>query len=383
MLIEYNKYQTYIEVELDAILHNANAIKVWTEKPLIAVVKANAYGHGAVRIAKHLDGQVDMFAVATIEEAIELRNEGIETPILILLHAILNHNVHYDLIEHIIVNKFTLTTDSLDSAKSLNSISAFVKMISLGQAPNIRVHVDINTGMNRSGIDYKEAKSFLEELKTLPRLDVTGVFTHLATAAESDKSFSHQQLERFNTAIENVPDDIIKHAANSAAALAIPESHYDAVRPGLSLYGIYPGDEKPIPLKPALTWKTYISWIEDIEAGVGVSYALTYKTQTPTRVAGIRVGYGDGYPRALSNCGEVLINGKRCPIIGQICMDLIVVKLERSGWHSVGDEVVLIGKQGNEEISVDEIAEKAGTIPYEILTQIGKRVQRTYKENNN
>ena len=377
-----NKYQTQLVVDLDAIFHNVNAIKAYTGKLIFAVIKADAYGHGAVEIAKHLDGHVDMFAVATVEEAIELRNERIETPILILCHTLLNHNVHYDLIEHIIVNKFTLTTDSLDSAKSLNHNSAFVKMISLGQAPNLRIHVDINTGMNRSGIDFKEANSFLDELKTLPRVDVTGIFTHFANAEEADKRFSHQQLERFNSVIENVPDDMIIHAANSAATLAIPESHYDSVRPGLSLYGIYPGDEKPIVLQPALTWKAYINWIQTIEAGEGVSYGLTYKTETQIRVAGIRVGFADGYPRALSNCGEVLIDGKRRPIIGRICMDLMVVKLGQTGWESVGDEVVLIGKQGNEEMSINEIAEKADTIPYEILTRIGKRVKRIYKESN-
>ncbi len=371
-----NKFQTHVEVELDTILHNANAIKEHTGKPLIAVVKADAYGHGAIQVVKHLQYDVDMFAVATVEEANELRDAGITSGILVLITPLSVHGIP------LILNEITTTVDNLSFAGLLSSQFTLLKK-TIGISSNAKVHVDINTGMNRSGIHYSEIDSFLNKLKTLPGLEITGVFTHLATADEPDKSFSHLQLERFNTAIENVPDDIIKHAANSAAALAIPESHYDAVRPGLSLYGIYPADEKPIPLKPALTWKAYISWIEGIEAGVGVSYALTYKTQTPTHVAGIRVGYGDGYPRALSNCGEVLINGKRCPIIGRICMDLIVVKLERSGWHSVGDEVVLIGRQGNEEISVNEIAEKAGTIPYEILTQIGKRVQRTYKENNN
>lgn len=377
-----NKYQTHVEVSLDTILQNANAIKSYTGSSIIAVVKADAYGHGAVQIAKHLDGQVDMFAVATVEEAVELRIERIVTPILILFPTLLDHNVHFDLIEHIIDNKFTLTTDSLDSAKSLNRNSAMVKMISLGQTPNIRVHVDVNTGMNRSGINYKETNHLLKQMNALPRLDVTGVFTHLATADQPDKSFSHQQLERFNSAIENVSDNIIIHAANSAATLAIPDSHFDAVRPGLSLYGIYPGEEKTIPLEPALTWKAYISWIEDIEAGEGVSYGLTYKTQERTRVAGIRVGYGDGYPRTLSNRGEVLIGGKRCPIIGRICMDITVVKLGHAGRYSVGDEVVLIGKQGVEEISVNEIAENAETIPYEILTRIGKRVKRIYKQKN-
>lgn len=374
------QFQTNIEIDLDAILQNVIAIKEHTGKPLFAVVKADAYGHGAIRVATYLQHQVDMFAVATVEEAIELSENGIQTPILILCHTLLDHNSHYDLIEYIINNKCTLTTDSIDSAKSLSNTSSSVKKMASENTPNIKVHVDINTGMNRSGTDYRKANILIDELMTIPNLNVTGVFTHLATAEEADKSFSHQQLERFNLATANVSGDIIKHAANSAATLAISESHYDAVRPGLSLYGIYPGEEKPISLQPALTWKAYVNWVQTIEAGEGVSYGLTYTARNRTHIAGIRIGFGDGYPRALSNCGEVLIRGKRCPIVGRICMDLIVVKLEQSDRYSVGDEVVLLGRQENEEISVNEIAEKADTIPYEILTRIGKRVKRLYKK---
>lgn len=369
------QYQTNIEIDLDAILQNVIAIEEHTGKPLIAVVKADAYGHGAIRIVKHLRYHVDMFAVATVEEANELRDAGITSNILVLITPLSVYGIP------IILSNITTTVDNLSFAGSLSTQFSLLKKI-MGISSNAKVHVNINTGMNRSGIHYSETDNFLNKLRTLPGLEITGVFTHLATAEKADKSFSHQQLERFNSATENIPDDTIKHAANSAATLAIPESHYDAVRPGLSLYGIYPGEEKPIELQPALTWKAYINWIHTVEAGEGVSYGLTYKTETRTRVAGIRVGFADGYPRALSNCGEVLIDGKRCPIIGRICMDMIVVKLGRSGCEFVGDEVVLIGKQGNEEISVDEIAEKAGTIPYEILTRIGKRVKRIYKESN-
>ncbi len=367
------QYHTHIEIDLDAILQNVVAIKEHTGKSLIAVLKADAYGHGAVRVADLLRNKVDMFAVATVEEANELRDAGITNNILVLFTPLSAYSIP------IILNEITTTVDNLSFAELLSTQFSHLKK-TMGISSRAKVHVDINTGMNRSGIQYSETDNFLNKLKTLPGIEITGMFTHLATAEEPDKSFSLMQLERFNSAIENVSDDIILHAANSAAALAIPESHYDAVRPGLSLYGIYPGEERPIPLKPALTWKAYISWIEDIEAGEGVSYGLTYKTQTQTRVAGIRVGYGDGYPRALSNCGEMLIGGKRCPIIGTICMDLIIVKLELSGSYSVGDEAVLIGKQGDEEISVNELAEKVDTIPYEILTRIGKRVQRIYKE---
>lgn len=369
----FSDLRTQLEVDLLAIHSNALAIKTHTGKKLIAVVKANAYGHGAIDVSNKLQDEVDMFAVATVEEALELRDEGIYNPIFVLFPP----NPLYA--ESIVQNQFITAVDNWHIIKMLS----FMKNIfDTGKelTSRVRVHVDINTGMNRSGIYYKEASSYLKELNTLSEIHVTGMFTHLATAEEPDKSFSHQQLQRFNSVVENVSEDIMKHAANSAAALAIPESYYDAVRPGLSLYGIYPGNEKPIPLEPALTWKAYICWIEEIKAGEGVSYGLTYVATSRTRVAGIHVGYGDGYPRALSNRGEVLIGGKRHPIIGQICMDLMVVKLEQTNEVSVGQEVVLLGKQEQEEISVNELAEKADTIPYEILTRIGKRVRRIYKE---
>lgn len=371
----FSDLRTQLEVNLLAIHRNVSAIKTHTGKKLIAVVKANAYGHGAIAVSDKLQDQVDMFAVANVEEAIELRDAGIYNPIFVLFPP----NPLYA--ETIVQNQFITAVDNWHIIKMLS----FMKNIfDIGKelTSRVKVHVDINTGMNRSGIHYTDASSFLKELDTHSEIQVTGVFTHLATAEEPDKSFSLQQLERFNSAVENASEDIMRHAANSAATLAIPESHYDAVRPGLSLYGIYPGEEQPIPLESALTWKAYICWIEDIKSGEGVSYGLTYKATSRTRVAGIHVGYGDGYPRALSNRGEVLIGGKRHPIIGQICMDLMVVKLEQNSEVSIGQEVVLLGKQENEEISVNELAEKADTIPYEILTRIGKRVRRIYKEDD-
>lgn len=371
----FSGLRTQLEVDLAAIHRNTLAIKTHTGKKLIAVVKANAYGHGAIPVAEKLQNDVDMFAVATVEEAIQLRNAGIYNPIFVLFSP----NPLYA--ESIVQNQFITAVDNWHIIKM---ISFMKNIFDIGKelTSRIKVHVDINTGMNRSGIHYNEASSYIKELTAHSDIQITGMFTHLATADELDKSFAYKQLERFNSVNANIPDDIIKHAANSAATLAIPESHYDAVRPGLSLYGIYPGQEKPIPLEPALTWKAYVCWIENIKAGEGVSYGLTEKVTTQTPIAGIHVGYGDGYPRALSNRGQVLIGGKRHPIIGRICMDLMVVKLEQNSEVSIGQEVVLLGKQEKEEISVNELAEKAGTIPYEILTRIGKRVQRIYKEDN-
>lgn len=356
--------RTYTEIDLLAIKHNAEAIKRHTGKQLIAVVKADAYGHGAVRVAEILRPVADMFAVATVEEGIELRQADIRTPILILFSCLPAQA------EHIVKFSLTASIGNWEFATALNEIAS--------ETASTKVHVNVNTGMNRSGVCWTEASQFLRKLQTLPRLEVEGLFTHLATADEADTSFVSVQLKRFSSLLSDNSGKMV-HVANSAATLAVPESHFDAVRPGLSLYGVYPTPEKPIPLKPALTWKARIGWTGFISEGAGVSYGLTYKAPYPTHVAMVQMGYGDGYPRSLSGIGEVLIGGRRRPIIGRVCMDVSVVRLEPSDTVSIGDEVVLIGKQGNAEITVDEVAQQAGTISYEILTQIGSRVKRTFR----
>lgn len=355
--------RTHTEIDLLAIRHNAETIKRYTGKQLIAVVKADAYGHGAVRVAEVLRPVADMFAVATIEEGIELREAGIREPILILFSCLPAQ------VGSIVEFNLTPSIGDWEFAKALNEIAS--------EAAPTKIHVNINTGMNRSGVCNTEAPQFLSRLETLPRLEVEGLFTHLATADEVDKSFVSVQLKRFSP-VRAGNREKMAHVANSAATLAVSESHFDAVRPGLSLYGIYPATEKPIPLKPALTWKARIGWTATIAEGEGVSYGLTYKAPYQTRVAMVQIGYGDGYPCSLSGIGEVLINGVRRPIIGRVCMDVSVVQLEPSDKVSIGDEVVLVGKQGNAEITVDEVAQRAGTISYEILTQIGTRVTRTF-----
>lgn len=365
--------QTHVEVDLGAIYANAEAIKTYTGRQLIAVVKADAYGHGAIPVAKTLHTITDMFAVATVAEGIELREAGIRKPILILFSPL------PDLAAEIVHYELTSAIDNWNLAVRLNKVLDEKHLqLQLAGAKKVKVHVDVNTGMNRCGVCWTEAAAFVKKLKTLSNLEVAGIFTHFATANKNDKSFAHLQLNRFSSLLTSVPNVPMRHTANSAATLAIPESHYDAIRPGLSLYGIYPGKEKPIQLEPALTWKTYVGWIGSIGAGEGVSYGLTYKATQKTRIAGLQVGYGDGYPRSLSNIGEVLIGGKRRKIVGRICMDMTVVQLESSDNVHVGSEVVLIGKQGEEEIKIEEVAERADTIPYEILTCIGKRVNRIY-----
>ena len=356
-------FRTHTEIDLLAIRQNAEAIKRHTGKQLIAVVKADAYGHGAVRVAETLHPVADMFAVATVEEGIELREAGIRKPILILFSCLPAQ------VGPIVESSLTPTIADWEFATALNAVAS--------ESAPTKVHVNINTGMNRSGVCHTEAPQFLSRLETLQNLEVEGLFTHLATADEMDKSFVSVQLKRFSSVLAGNSGKMV-HVANSAATLAVPESHFDAVRPGLSLYGIYPTTEKPIPLKSALTWKARIGWTATIAEGEGVSYGLTYKAPSQTRVAMVQIGYGDGYPRSLSGIGEVLIGGLHRPVIGRVCMDVSVVQLEPSDKVSIGDAVVLIGKQGNAEITVDEIAQRAGTISYEILTQIGPRVTQTF-----
>lgn len=357
-------HRTHVEIDLGAIRRNAEAIKTFTGKRLIAVVKADAYGHGVGPVTKALRGVADMFAVATIEEGVELRQSGVQEPILVLFSSCPNQASQ--VVEHGLVP----TISDWEFANRLNAIAS----------GTIKVHVNINTGMNRSGVHWTEAAQFLNRLKTLDRLIVEGLFTHLATADEPDKSYVFVQIERFASVLKKISNgDGWVHAANSAATLAVSEAYFDAVRPGLSLYGVYPATEKPIALEPALTWKARIGWIGSLSEGEGVSYGLTYKAPHQTRVAMIQVGYGDGYPRALSNVGEVLIGGARRPIIGRVCMDVTVVRLETTDNVSVGDAVILIGRQKDAEITVDELAHRAGTISYEILTQIGRRVPRIFK----
>lgn len=356
-------FRTHTEINLGAIRRNAEAIKAYTGKQLIAVIKSDAYGHGMISVAEALSVVADMFAVATPEEGIKLRQAGIHKPILILFSSLIEDAPQ--IVEH----GLTPTVADWEFASRLNEV-----------APRtLKIHVNINTGMNRSGVHWTEAEQFLNRLETLERLKIEGLFTHLATADETDKSFVSVQLKRFSSVLASNSVKMV-HAANSAATLAVPVSHFNAVRPGLSLYGIYPASEKPVALAPALTWKARIGWVGSVSEGEGVSYGLTYKASRQIRIAMVQVGYGDGYPRGLSGVGEVLIGGVRCPIIGRVCMDVSVVALSDTANVSVGDEVVLIGKQGDAEITVDEIAHHAGTISYEILTQIGARAKRIFKE---
>ena len=371
---------TWVEVDLSAIRSNAQAIKAYAQgSSLIAVIKADAYGHGAIPVAEALCEEAAMYAVATVAEAVELRTAGVGKPVLVLFNALpvqAETIIDYQL------------TPSVYEPMLCNTLSRTAQ----AKGTSVKVHLDVDTGMNRGGIWYTEAVDFLKWLTSLDGIEIEGVFTHFATADQPDKSHVHLQLERFKSVLSNLSElnlrPPIVHAANSAAALTLSDAHFDTVRVGLSLYGVYPSSEvrraSPVPLRPALSWKARLICLRQSMQEEGVSYGRTYIVDKPTWLATLPVGYADGYSRALSNRGEALIGGAKCQQVGSVCMDGTVFRIAPPKGEQadlplrIGDEAVLIGKQGDLEITVDQVAEKAGTISYEILTGIGKRISRIY-----
>ena len=371
---------TWVEVDLSAIKANTQAIKAYTQgKSLIAVIKADAYGHGAIPVAEALREEAAMYAVATVAEAVALRTAGVKKPVLVLFNALpvqVETIIDYQL------------TPSVYEPTLCNALSHTAQ----AKGTSVKVHLDVDTGMSRGGIWYTEGVDFLKWLTSLEGIEIEGIFTHFATADEADKSHVHHQLARFKSVLSalsklNLRPPIV-HAANSAAALTLPDSHFDAVRVGLSLYGVYPSphvrEASPVSLHPALSWKARLISLRQAVPGESVSYGRTHTVDEPTWLATLPVGYADGYPRALSNQSEALIGGIRRQQVGSVCMDGTVFRIAPPKGGSVdpplriGDEAVLIGKHGDLEITVDQVAEKAGTISYEILTGIGKRISRVY-----
>ena len=367
------EHQTFVEISIPNILHNIRELKGLLDKKVkfMAVVKADAYGHGAVPVSKAIEKSVDYLAVATLSEAIELKGAGIKAPILIL------SEIHPSSAAEVVKNGFIQTVYTLKLAKALSAAASSLKK-------KARVHLKIDTGMGRIGVHFSEAEGLFNAISRLPNLNIEGIFTHFAGAEEMD-DFTSQQIKRFRSFISKIdPAGYILHAANSAALLYRKESHLDMVRVGLSMYGLYPsclpagrpaGHKCSVKLKPALEFKTHVVYMKRVPAGTPLSYGSTYNTKKETTIATLPVGYADGLPRALSNRGEVLIRGKRYPIVGRVCMDLTLIDIG-DGRCEMGDEVVLIGKQGSDIISADDVAMLADTISYEVICGIGKRVPR-------
>jgi alanine racemase len=366
---------TRAEIDLKYLRDNFDGIKkrVTEKVKIMGIVKANAYGHGLVEITQALMSYgVDYLGVGFLEEGIVLRQNGINIPILVL------GGVLGSQIREFIQNDLEITVSSIEIAERIEH------EVQNHNRKKARVHLKIDTGMERIGVHSENAPQFIERVCRMPHLEVVGVYSHLATADDKDKAFTFYQLDRFQSVIKKIKSMGIEipniHLANSGAILDMPETYFSMVRPGIMLYGIYPSREtsESISLRPILTLKSNVVFIKEVAQSTSVSYGRKYFTQKRTRIATIPIGYGDGYSRGLSNKGEVSINGRRFPIIGIVCMDQIMVDIGFEANVHVGDDVFLIGNSLDDAISVWELADKTGTVPYEILTGIAARVPRIF-----
>jgi len=370
--LEFEGRPTRAEVDLRILNENLEAIRrnVSPSKVML-VLKANAYGHGLKDVAEYLGDKADYIGVAVLEEGIFLREIGIKTPILVMGGVWSNQIPQY------INNDLTITASSVERLEQINQTAEY-----LGK--KARVHLKIDTGMERIGVHYYSADTLLTtSLKYGRSIDVEGIYSHYANADVIDLSHARLQLERFNEVLgfyekHSLPSPI-RHMSNSAAVLQIPESNFDLVRPGILMYGIYPSQEceKSIIVKPALSIKSRVVYFKVVKPGHSVSYGSTWESNHMVRVVTVPIGYGDGYLRSMSNEAKVIINGEVYPQIGRICMDQIMVNIEWGTAYN-GDEVIIIGERDGKRISVEDLAVWAETIPYEILTNINSRVPRIY-----
>lgn len=367
--------RTYVKVDLNAILNNVNEIKKQIDKnvKIMAVIKADGYGHGAVSLGEFLEDKVDYYGVATIEEAMELRENGLELPILILGYT--SPSQYVDLVK----NNITQTVYNLKMAEEMSKAGQVF-------GKEAKIHIALDTGMTRIGFKPdEEGMLAVKEIAEMDNLRIEGLFTHFSTADERDKNYSELQMNRYDDFVNliekkqiNIP---IKHMCNSAGIMEFNHHRFQMVRGGIILYGLYPSEEvnkASIQLKPALEWKTHVINVKTVEEGHGVSYGKTYITENKTKIATLSIGYADGYPRALSSKGRVLIHGEYAPIIGRICMDQMMVDVTHIDNVKIEDEVTLVGRDGNNFISVEELAHMAGSFNYEFVCGIGKRVPRIY-----
>lgn len=366
--------RVYAEISLDAIRHNMAEIKkhVGNNTKVMAIIKADGYGHGAVAVAKAIDAMADYYGVAILEEAIELRKNGIDKPLLILGYT--SPRQYADLVLH----NVTQTIFDFETAKKLSETA-----YSLNMTANI--HIAIDTGMNRIGFKAeKESLDTIKQIYSLPNICVEGMFTHFATADEKDKTFAKEQYKRFKSFADyleengvNIP---IKHICNSAGIIDF-DYKLDMVRAGIILYGLYPSedvDKNAIALKPAMKLKTHVIFVKEVEAGHGISYGLTYVTDKKTRIATLPVGYADGYPRALSSKGHVIINGQYAPILGRVCMDQMMVDITGIDGVKIENDVTLLGSEGDCVITAEELGNMSESFNYEFICGVGKRVPRIF-----
>ncbi|WP_294848218.1 alanine racemase [uncultured Eubacterium sp.] len=367
-------FRTQAKIDLDAVEYNYNNTRAKLPQgcKLLGVIKADAYGHGAVELARFLENKCDFFGVACIEEAVELKKAGIKTPILILGYVA---PAFYDLV---VKYDIRIPVFSYDTAKALSDEA-------VKQGKTVPFHFCIDTGMSRIGFQVnEESADICKEICALPNIEAEGLFSHFATADESDLTKALAQREKYKKFVEllesrgiQIP---IKHLNNSAGIMNFDE-YFDMCRMGIILYGLYPSEEVDkslLDIKPVMSWLTHISHIKTIEAGREVSYGGTFKTTEPRVIATIPVGYADGYPRCLSNKGRVIINGQYAPIVGRVCMDQFMVDVTDVDGAELDSIVTLVGKDGDAELSMEEVSNAAYSFNYELPCRVARRVPRTY-----
>lgn len=367
--------RVYAPIDLDAVAFNMESMKknMAPDVEMIGVVKTDGYGHGAVPVAKVIDPYVTAYAVATAEEALILRRHGIGKPILIL------GVTHPDNYPELIEAEVRPVIFTMEQARPFSEAA-----VRLGKTAPI--HLAVDTGMSRIGMEADEAGARLAaDIAALPGIRVEGLFTHFARADETDKVYAEKQLERYQRFLELLSARGLvipwTHCANSAAIIDMPWAHRKLVRAGISIYGMYPSDEvdkEKVPLRPVMGLKSFLTYVKDLAPGRQVSYGGTFTAKKPMRVATVPVGYGDGYPRNLSGRGFVLIGGRRAPILGRVCMDQFMVDVTGIPEAQVGTPVTLIGQDGTDAITVEDLARWGGGFHYEIVCDIGKRVPRVY-----
>ncbi len=357
-------------INLKAISHNIAEIRkrIGRRRDLMAVVKADGYGHGAVEVSlAALGSGATCLGVALPEEGLQLRDAGVDVPVLVL--GLIPPEEAYKVID-----------SGLEQAISTWELAEALDQEAGKASIRVNVHIKVDTGMGRIGLSPRDAMEFVRKIGCFKNLNIQGVFSHFPSADETNKNFTKRQIETFSDLVKEIEGSGFKiakkHMANSAAVLDLPESYFDLVRPGIMTYGLYPSGEvsRSIKLKPAMTLKTNVIYVKPVSSGTPVSYGRTYRTKREAVVATLPVGYADGYSRLLSNQGSVFIKGRRAPLIGRVCMDMCMIDVSEIGDVRIGDEVVLFGENPH----VDEIADKTGTINYEVVCAVGKRVPRIY-----
>lgn len=372
--------RVYARIDLDAIAYNMEQMKqrIDGHTQIMAVIKTDAYGHGAVQVAQMLEKYEYIwgFAVATLDEAVVLRVEGIKKPILVL------GCIFPDQYMEMLDNDIRMNVYTEEMAKEISNMAR-------REGKTAYLHIKLDTGMGRLGFSItEESVEAITRISKLPNVRMEGVFTHFAKADEKDKTFTKKQMKEFEYMTKMLKEKGVsfsyEHCANSAAIIDVPEARFDIVRAGISTFGLYPSEEvdkEAVHLKPALALKSHVAFVKEIEEGTPVSYGGTFIAEHKMKIATIPVGYGDGYPRALSGVGYVLIRGKKAPILGRICMDQFMVDVTDIDGVSFGDKVTLIGRDGNEYISVEMLGELSGRFNYEFICDLGKRIPRVYVKN--